>query len=218
MELHSITAELRAAGSKGDARKVRASGRTPGVVYRAGEAAHSVAFDGPALAAIFRKTGDANTIVTVNLDGTARTCILREIQRHPVNRRVEHVDFQEVAAGERVAVRVPIATTGRAAGVRAGGQLRVLARAVNLDCDAYAIPRVIEVDVTPLDIGRFIRASELPMPANTKIVYKQDFNIVTVEGKIKDVAAAAPADAKAAPAAKGAPAAKAAAKAAPAKK
>lgn len=218
MESYSINAELRPGGTKGDARKVRAGGSTPGIMYRAGESAEALAFDGAALAAIFRKTADANTLIRIDVGGKQHTCLVREVQRHPVNRRVEHVDFLEVQPGQRVAVRVGVSVVGRAAGVRAGGQLRLLARAVNLDCDAYKVPKVVEVDVSALDIGRFIKASQLPLPDGAKIVFAQDFNVVTVEGKIKDAAAAAPAaDAKAAPAAAKA-AAKAAPKAAPAKK
>lgn len=217
MDILNINAELRPGGTKGDARKVRAGGSTPGIMYRAGESAEAIAFDGKALAAIFRKTADANSLINVTLGGKAHTCLVREIQRHPVSRRVEHVDFLEVTPGQRVAVRVGISVVGRAAGVRAGGQLRLLARSVNLDCDAFKVPKVVEVDVGPLEIGRFIKASQLPLTEGTRIVYAQDFNVVTVEGKIKDAApAAAAADGKAAPAGKAAP--KAAAKAAPAKK
>ncbi len=222
MESFNISAEPRVAGTKGDARKARAAGATPGNMYRAGESAQAVAFNGAALSAIFRKSQDANTLVTLQLSGVDHVCILREVQRHPVTRRVEHVDFQEVKAGERVSVTVGIVATGRAAGVRAGGMLRVLARSVNLDCDAFSVPKTVEVDVTALETGRYIKASQLPLPAGARIVFKQDFNVVTVEGKFREVAVEGDAAAKGAPGkaapGKAAPAAKAAAKPAPGKK
>ena len=215
MDTYSINAETRAVGGKGEVRKARAKGVTPGVMYRAGTEATAVAFDGKALSAIFRKTNDPNTIVHVQIAGKAYPCLIRQVQRNPLSRLVEHVDFHHVQAGERVNVRVAVTTSGRAAGVRAGGQLRLLARAVNLQCDAYQVPTAVNVDVTPLETGRFIRASQLQLPEGATIVFAQDFNVVTVEGKVKDEPAAA--DAAPVAGAKAAPGKAAAAKAAPAK-
>ena len=219
MESFALNAESRPAGSKGDARKARALGATPGIMYRAGESAVPVRFDGKALAAIFRKTNNPNTLIDVRVGDAGHTCLIREVQRNPKSRSVEHVDFLQVASGELVDVRVAVTTSGRAAGVRAGGQLRIITRAVNMRCDAFRIPKVVDVDVTALEVGRFIKASELLAPAGSTIVYAQDFNVVTVEGKKTDaeLAAANPA-APAAGAAAPAAAAKAPAAKAPEKK
>lgn len=207
MESFTLNADPRPAGNKGDARKARASGGTPGIMYRAGEQAVAVRFDGKELAAIFRKTNNPNTLIDVSVAGKGHTCLIREIQRNPKSRNVEHVDFLQVANGEEVSVRVAVTTSGRAAGVRAGGQLRLIKRSVDMRCDAYRIPRVVDVDVTALEVGRFIRASELTAPAGSKIVFSRDFNVVTVEGKkteIDAVPAVGAVAAAAAPAAAGA--------------
>ncbi len=209
MESFSLDAEPRAGGSKNDSHKVRKAGGTPGVMYRAGAAATPIRFDGKALASIFRKTNNANTLLRVNVAGASRTCIVREIQRHPVSRAVEHVDFYEVAKGELVTVIVPVLAVGRAAGTRAGGTLRNLARFLTVKCDPYAIPATLDVDVTPLEVGQFVKASQVPLPGGVSILYAQDFNLFTVEGKLAPEAA--PAAAAAATA--GAPAAAAAGKA-----
>ncbi len=223
MDTFNLVAESRPAGSKGDARKIRKAGATPGVIYRGGEPAVAVKFDGAALSTIFRKTNDANTIVNITVGGDAHTCIVREVQRHPVTRSVEHIDFYQVNPGQDVTVTVPVITSGKAAGVRAGGLLRLLARRVDLSAPAGSIPKNVEVDVTALEVGRFIKASQLVAPAGTKILFQQDFNVVTVEGKKTDVVAEAAPAAGAAAAAKPAagaakPAAAAAKPAAPAKK
>lgn len=212
MDTFNLVAESRPAGSKGDARKIRKAGNTPGVIYRAGEPAVPVKFDGAALSTIFRKTNDANTIINISLGGKAHTCLVREVQRHPVSRAVEHIDFYQVDPGQDVTVTVPVVTAGRAAGVRAGGLLRLLARRVQLSAPAGSIPKNVEVDVTSLEVGRFIKASQLVAPAGTKILFQQDFNVVTVEGKKTEAVA------EAAPAAAATPAAAAAKPAAPAKK
>jgi len=201
MESFNISAEPRVSTGKGGNHKLRKAGATPGVVYRAGEVGTAIAFNNASLSAIFRKTNNPNTLVTVSVAGSDHLCLVREIQRHPVSRVVEHVDFLEVKKGENVAVTVPVVSTGRAAGVRAGGQLRLLARSVDLECDALSVPSSIEVDVTNLEIGKFVKASQLPLPAGARIVYAQDFNVLTVAGKI--VVAAPVAEAAAKPAAKG---------------
>lgn len=221
MVRYSLDAEARDTHGKGPTHKVRAEGRVPGVVYRAGEAAQPVQFDAKALAGIFRKANDRNALLDLNCGGGTRTCVVRDIQRHPRSRAVEHVDFLEVRAGEEVQVKVLVATVGKAAGTRAGGTLRVLARELPLRCNAFAIPRTIEVDVTALEVDQYVKASQVTVPDGVTLVYKQDYNVLTVEGKKAEVevapaAAAAPGAAAAAPADGKAPAAAAAAGAAPA--
>lgn len=184
MENLVLNATPRGGTGKGVARKARQAGRTPGVVYRAGGEATPVSFDVSELATIFRKTGDKNTLVNVQLEGKgARNCLIREIQRDPVSRTVIHVDFYEVDSDYVVTAEVNVALVGRAAGTRAGGTLRLITRSVTVQCAAGKIPRTIEVDVTPLEVGEFIRVSQVPQPEGVKITYTRDFNIVTVEGK-----------------------------------
>ena len=195
MENLVLNATPRGGTGKGVARKARQAGRTPGVVYRAGGEATPVSFDVSELATIFRKTGDKNTLVNVQLEGKgARNCLIREIQRDPVSRTVIHVDFYEVDSDYVVTAEVNVALVGRAAGTRAGGTLRLITRSVTVLCAAGKIPKAIDVDVTPLEVGEFIRVSQIPQPEGVKITYTRDFNIVTVEGKRakEDAAPAAP--------------------------
>lgn len=220
MESVTLNALARPATGKGAARKARAGGRTPGILYRAGEDATPLAFDVAELATIFRGTNDPNTLIQVEVkDGGSFLCLVREIQRDPVSRTVMHVDFYEVRPEQPVEVDVSVTPVGRAAGTRAGGMLRLLARRLRLKVPAGNIPKTVEVDVSPLEVGQFLKASELPQPAGGKILFKQDFNIVTVEGK-RTAKEEAPAEgaAAAAPAAGAAAAAKPAAAKPPAKK
>jgi len=201
MEEVVLSASVRSEIGKGAARKSRAAGKTPGVLYSPGSAATPITFDLGALAAIFRKSNDPNTVVTVDVDGTKHTCLVREIQRHPVSRVVEHADFYSVGSGDRVQVQVAIQTQGKAAGTRSGGTLRLLARKVMVSCPSGSIPKQIDVDVTPLEVGQILKASQMVAPDGVQFLYKQDFNVVTVEGKrqskAEEAAAAAAADPKA---------------------
>jgi large subunit ribosomal protein L25 len=208
MEMFTLKAETRATGGKGAARSTREAGKTPGVIYRAGRAAEAIRFDASELAAIFRRTDNRNALLDLVVGDGRRTCLIREIQRHPTSRVVEHVDFYEVAEADRVTVPVPLRPVGRAAGTKTGGTLRLVTREIQVRCSPMAIPATIDVDVTALEVGRFIRASQLGHPPGGTLVFQQDFNVVTVEGKKSAVdeapattAAAAPAAAAAAPAA-----------------
>jgi large subunit ribosomal protein L25 len=214
MESLNLTAVPRPGVGKGIARKSRRSGFTPGILYRAGGDATPVSFKVADLATIFRKTADPNTLVNVMVEGAAaHTCIVREIQRDPVSREVIHVDFYEVEKDQPVTVDVSVTTTGRAAGTRAGGTLRLLARSVRVVAPAGRIPKTIEVDVSPLEVGQFLKVSQVPQPEGVKILFHQDYNVVSVEGKrtAREEEAAAPAEgaAAAAPAAAAKPAEKA---------
>jgi large subunit ribosomal protein L25 len=223
METHTVTATARPESGKGSARKARAAGKTPGILYVSGGEGTPISFELGQLAAIFRKTNDPNTVVTVVLGDTTQRALVREIQRNPVTREVEHVDFFGIDDGTRVLLEVALVPVGRAAGTRAGGTFRMLTRRAKIECAAEAIPKSIEFDISELGVQEFFKASMLKVPDGARVVYRQDFNVATVEGKRVSKeqaaadAAAAEAAAKGAPKAKAKPAAKAAAKAAPAK-
>lgn len=190
---------------KGAARKARAKGEAPGVVYGSGQAARPVTFDPAALAELFKQSGDRNTILDLKVGGAAPVkALVREVQRHPVSRVILHVDFYEVPTTP-VTVRVPLVPTGRPKGAVIGGRVRMVRRDLVVAATADRIPRQIEVDVTALDVGDSMSVSQVVAPEGVSIVFDQDFKVVQLEGKaakeVEEPKAATPA-AAAAPAAK----------------
>ncbi len=181
----TLTAAPRIETGKGGARKARASGQVPAVIYSGGSDATSITVDPIRLEEIFRKTRDANTIVQLQLGAETILALVQEAQRHPVSREIIHVDFFRVADGSVVRVKVPISTTGRAAGAAVGGRIRIMARTLPVECAFDKIPASLPVDVTPLEVGQFLRASQVPMPEGVKSTTERDFNVVTCEGKVK---------------------------------
>ena len=214
----TIQAQPRTEVGKGAARRARQAGTIPAVMYRSGNPATSLAIPAKELLDGLRVHVNRNVLIGVQAGDRTVTCLVRDIDRHPVTRNIEHVDFYEVMADDVVTVDVPVTNSGRAAGVRAGGTLRQLVRSVKVRCSPLAIPATIDLDVSNLNIGEFILASQLPTPAGTQVVFARDYNVITVEGKriSKEEAAAAAAaaaaatDAKAKPGAKAKPAAAAA--------
>ena len=179
----NLKAESRESTGKGAARKIRATGSIPSVVYRGGESATSVSINPKELELQFQRSGNPNTLVELELADGARTCLVQKVQRHPVSGEILHVDFYEVVPDQQVQVNVPVETEGRAAGVRAGGKLQLIQRELTVRCRPGDIPATVKVDVTNLEIGKFIRASQVPAPANTELVITTDANVVTVIGK-----------------------------------
>ncbi|MEZ4241168.1 MAG: 50S ribosomal protein L25 [Myxococcota bacterium] len=174
----------RDAQGKGASRKARADGKVPAVVYGPAHEAQSVTIDPVELVELFKTSRNRNTIVSVVVDGAEGVpCLVREVQRHPLSRDILHVDFFAVPREEEIEVMVPIRPVGRPAGAQLGGRLRLIRREVKVTCRYDRIPEAIEVDSTPLDIGQFVKASQMPLPEGVSLVSDHDFNVVSVVGK-----------------------------------
>lgn len=182
MSIIEMPAQSRIETGKGIARKLRQSGVVPASVYRAGEVPTLITVDPMKLTLAFEKTGNPNSLVNLTVDGKTFQCLVKEVQRHPVSGLIRHVDFYEVKNDESIVVEVPVRTTGRAAGVAMGGALRLIRRELSVKCLPQDIPSHIDVDVTSVQIGKFIKVNQVPSPENVEIMFdsKGIFNVVTV--------------------------------------
>jgi len=183
---------------KGGARKARKGGGLPAVVYGPSNAPLSITVDPKGLEEIFRKSQNRNTVVELQLSGQSVPVLVREVQRHPVSRQILHVDFYRVDVNRPVRVEVPVVATGKAKGLAGGGRVQIMRRALQVEVSFDKIPTAIEVDTTDLDIADTIRVSAVVPPAGVKVLFDQDYPVVTLAGKIRDRAdeAAAPVAAK----------------------
>ena len=180
----NLKAEVRTGElGKGAARKLRSVGQIPAVVYGAGEEATSVSVDPKVLTDIFTHTKDRNTVVNLEIEGSEYPCLVRQVQRHPLGRQLLHVDFYKVPLEDNVVVTVPVRGVGRAKGMTVGGRLRIIRREIKVACNYKNIPAFIDCDITPMEIGDMVKASELPMPEGCSLVADHDFNVLTVYGK-----------------------------------
>jgi large subunit ribosomal protein L25 len=179
----TLDVHVRTSTGKGAARKARQTGLIPAVVYGPETEPVSLNIDPDALTRIFQKTRNRNTIVDLAFDGQTLPTLVREVQRHPVSRKVLHADFFHVTSSRKVEVMVPITTTGRPKGAILGGRLRLIRRQVKVRCNYDAIPENFTVDISPMEIGDMVKASEIPTPDGVELVYDNDFNVLTVYGK-----------------------------------
>jgi large subunit ribosomal protein L25 len=164
MKTFELTVEKRSTTGKNEARRSRAGGKIPAVVYGAGKPTVSVAVDRRALSDLFREGAGENTIFLLKLEGTdqSRHAMIKELQRDPATRKAQHVDFVRVLMDTKIRVKVTLEAVGLAVGVKTeGGILEIITREVEIECLPGAIPEKIPVDVSELKIGDLVRLSDV---------------------------------------------------------
>jgi large subunit ribosomal protein L25 len=201
-----VTAQRREEKGKGPARRLRAKGLIPAVVYgRKNEPTH-LAVDPSAIMKAIETPHRFNTVLTLKLDGSEKHVLFKDYEVDPVSRKLLHADFLEVKLDEPVKVDVPVVTTGHAVGQTEGGILSIAAHEIVVEALPAKIPVHIEVDVTELKIGQSIHVSQLKPPEGVKFRYATDYVVafVAVPEKEEVVAPAAVAVPGAVPGAEGA--------------
>jgi len=171
MATASLNASIRNDRGTGVARKLRQSGNVPAIIYGHGREPQSLAINTREVERLLGTISAGSTVIELNMDGTTARTLIREIQRHPFKRSILHIDFQELVAGEKVTVSVPLRFTGTADGVRnSGGILEETMHQVHVRVDPSLIPDHIDVDVTPLTIGHSFHISDLKLPEGVTIL------------------------------------------------
>jgi large subunit ribosomal protein L25 len=178
---NALVAEQRAETGKGWARKLRASGRIPGVVYGRGTETRAITVEPAALERLLRSSGlGANTLIDLQVGGSSETVLLKQLQREPVRGAYLHADFYRVDLTQKVSVSVPVHLVGAAVGVELGGILDHPLREVEIECLPNAIPEFLEGDVAALEIGQSLHVRDLPLPEGVEIRTDADLAIASV--------------------------------------
>jgi large subunit ribosomal protein L25 len=157
---------------------MRRTGTVPGIIYGHARAPQMLSLDNHELDRLLGRISAENTVVELVVDGRTSRTLIREIQRHPFRRQILHVDFQELVAGEKVTVRIPIVLVGTAVGVRVdGGVLDQTLRDLEIEVDPINIPNHIEVDVNEVVIGQSIHVRDLVLPPGVESLTDMDTTI-----------------------------------------
>lgn len=206
MPMMDLAAVRRRDGGKEINRKRRAVGKVPGVIYGKGLETRSLEFDRKSLEK-FLETARHGTVVvkmtvTDGADGKESYAVLKEVQTNPLSDRVTHVDFYEVAMGQKFRVEVPLRIRGKAAGIELGGILEVVTRSLEVECTPDNVPEFLEVDVTPLGIGQSLHLGDLRFPEGVVPMEKDlRMTVAAVNAPKAEVAPAAAVEGEAAEAA-----------------
>jgi len=209
---------------KGPARKLRATGMIPGVLYGRGKEPEALTVSPDALRKALKTSHGLNTVLTLKFEGgkPQRLALLKDWDQELTTQRLLHADFVEISLDRAVRVEVPLHVVGKSKGVTDGGILDVIRHVLVVDALPANIPTAIEIDVTELAVGDALHIGELKLPEGVKAVGNTALAVVSVvapkaEKEETPAAAAAGAEGAAAPGAEGAPAAAGAAPAAGAK-
>jgi large subunit ribosomal protein L25 len=182
MATAQLSASPRTAAGKGAARSLRSSGQIPAVIYGHAREPQSLAIPTREFEKLLERVSAESTVIELSVDGGVARTLIREIQRHPVRKQqVLHIDFQELVAGEKVSVNVPILLTGTPEGVRvAGGILSQVMSELSIRVDPVNIPRRIEADVTNVAIGHSLHVSDLTVPEGIEVLDDADATVAVV--------------------------------------
>ncbi len=193
-----LDATVRTTTGKNEARRTRAAGQVPAIVYGAASEgasrdAVSISVDPKALLKILHSEAGANTLISLKMDGKDTKVLVKDFQLDPITHRVLHADFYRVAMDRMIEVTIPILVKGEAKGVKLqGGLLEHVRREVQIECLPADIPEHIDVDVTDLMVGQGIRLRDAATNPKWRPVTDGDTMLVhVILPKAEESAAAA---------------------------
>lgn len=173
MKTVQLSGSSRANVGKVDAKALREKGQIPCVIYGAGEQIHFSADERHFKDIIY--TPETN-LVEVEVAGKKYRTVLQEAQFHRLTDKLIHADFLAVSEDKPVSVHIPVKTVGQSEGVKAGGKLVIKLRKVKVRGLISKIPANVELDITPLVIGKGIAAGDINIDGLTLLHPKKHFN------------------------------------------
>lgn len=188
----SLKASRRTATGRNAVKKLKNQQSIPAILYGGGVEPTPLQLERRAIDTLLSHAVGENILVNLEIDGGARLALINEVQHHPVNRAVLHVDFQAVSANQTLVAEVVIEPVGEAAGVKTGGGLLEQSlRSVEVECLPKDLPEIIKVDVSNLNLGEAIHVRDLPSLPGVKYTADEDVTVFLVsEPKVADEEAA----------------------------
>jgi large subunit ribosomal protein L25 len=194
MKSVELTAFPRTLGRRAGAKKLRASGRVPAVIY-GHNPPQSLEIDLNGFRDVMHNAASEIVLLDLAVKDDAkpkRLALVQAIQHHVLTNQVLHVDLHEVAENEKVTVMVPVEAVGEAIGVKTGGGtlehvlFKLKVRALPKD-----LPEVLHVDVSHLEIGKAIHIGEVPAPEGVEILGDKHISVLAVAAPVSEAQEAA---------------------------
>jgi large subunit ribosomal protein L25 len=181
-----LPAERRTEVGKGAARRVRAAGRVPGIVYGKGMEPVAVEVSRRELVTAFHSDAGMNTLLDIELEGKTTLALARELQRDPIKGTLLHVDFVKIDAKQAVEVEVPVHVIGEAPGQKEGGVLEHPLFQLHVRCLPLEVPESIEVDISSLNIGDALRVQDISTDDKFEILNDPEAAVVAVAAPVSE--------------------------------
>src|SRR3974390_395246 len=184
MKSVALNAFPRTLGRRAGAKKLRSNGRIPAIIYGRQAQQQNLEVSAKEMEDLIHHSISENLLVdlAVKDDGRPkRLALVQEVQHHPINGKVLHVDFHEIAENEKVTVKIPVETTGEAEGVKTqGGVLEHVLFKIPARGLAKDLPEFLTVDVSHLKIGEAIHLGEIKVPAGVELVGDKQIPVIAV--------------------------------------
>src|ERR1035438_10698410 len=184
MKSVALKAYPRSQVQRAEVKKLRAAGRVPATIYGRQAAPQNLEVNSKEFADLLNHAVSENVLVDLSVENDARArrlALVQEIQHHPLDGKVLHVDFHEVSENEKVTVNVPVETTGEAAGVKnSGGVLEHVLFKLKVRCLPKDLPELLIIDVSSLELGKAIHIGEIKLPAGVEILGDKNIPVVSV--------------------------------------
>jgi large subunit ribosomal protein L25 len=169
-----MKAEVRESFGKGAARKIRAAGKIPAVVYGHGTEPQHLTLPGHEMSLLLRK---ANALIELDIAGSPQVVLVKDVQKDPVRQIIEHIDLVIIRTGEKVEVDVAVHLEGESA---PGTIANLDATTISLLVPAISIPESVTVSIEGLEAGTQITASDIALPEGAELISEPDLLIVGV--------------------------------------
>jgi len=189
-EMKTLSVQKRDALGKGPNRRLRTEALVPGVYYTSDGTNILVQMPTNPLNKVYGQVGRTNVFnLEIEDNGKKSTypVFIWDAQYHHIKGNFTHMDFYGVDLKKDIEINVRLRFVGVSKGVKLGAKMDVYREEITLSAKPQDIPRVVDVDITEFDLGTVIRASELQLPKDVKLVYKSDFTILSVTSKDKSL-------------------------------
>lgn len=181
---------IRHKSGKGVARKLRAAGQLPAVVYGKQLEPQAIVVDPKALESLI--SGEAGWNALITLKGApaveGQVVVLKDADFHPIRREMISADFHVIDLKTKSTFMVPVNVVGIPAGQKMGGSLQLIRHELEVFCLPTEVPQAIDIDVTALEIGDTVHINDVVAPENTELVHDVNFTVITIVGHKEEVA------------------------------
>jgi large subunit ribosomal protein L25 len=169
---YHVNAQLRSDLGKGASRRLRRTGKIPGVLYGAHQKPTPITLMHHELVHALENEGFFSSLLNMDLDGKQEIVVLKDLQRHPAKPFLLHVDFQRIQADEKIRLHVPIHFINESIcpGLKSGGQASHVMTDLEISCLPKDLPEFIEVDMRNLQLGAIMHASEISLPEGVDLI------------------------------------------------
>jgi large subunit ribosomal protein L25 len=189
MKSVSLTAYPRSKTRRVGAKQLRSAGRIPAVIYGRQVAPQNLEVVQHEIEDLIHNASAENLLLDLAVNEDARPkrlALVQEIQHHPLNGRILHIDLHEVKEDEQVTITVPVEATGEAIGVKNGGVLEHVRFSLRVRALPRDLPEALLVDVTHLEIGKAVHLGEIKPPAGVQILGDKNISVLAVAAPLTE--------------------------------